>query len=80
MQREKFFGSGKNSRIIDAKEAFILVGKELGASITELSKFVGIDQSNASRRHDAARLKIRTNTDFASAKQKVEETYRVTIA
>jgi len=80
MQREKFCGSGKTSRIIEAKEAFILIGNESGATITELSKIVGVDQSSASRRYDAARLKIRTNIDFASAKQKAEESYRARIA
>ncbi len=77
---ENFFGSGKNSRIIDAKEAFIFIGKESGASITELSKFVGIDQSNASRRHDAARAKLLTDSAFAETKDLIEQIYRARIA
>ena len=80
IDRDDFFGAVKNSRMIAARELFILIGKESGASITELSKLVGIDQSTASRRHDAARLKLRADTDFASVKRRVEETYRAGIA
>ncbi|MBK9768453.1 MAG: hypothetical protein IPP63_16370 [Chloracidobacterium sp.] len=61
MERENFFGSGKNKRIITAKEVFILIGKESGATITERSGIVGLDQSNAGRRFDAARQKCKTD-------------------
>ena len=80
MQREVFFGKGKNSRIIMAKEALLLIGKESGASITEMSKIVGLDQSNASRRYDAARSKTESNIDFAAKKQRVWGLYRERIA
>ena len=80
MKRENFFGSGKNSRIITAKEICVLIGKESGASIVALSKIVGLDQSNTSRRHDAARLKLRTDTLFAITKSLVEENYHARIA
>ena len=52
---------GKNKRIITAKEVFILFGKESGATITEMSGIVGLDQSNAGRRFDAARQKCKTD-------------------
>ena len=37
MKRENFFGGGKNSRIITAKEICIRIGNESGASIVTLS-------------------------------------------
>lgn len=80
LPREKFFGSGKNSRIINAKEAFILIGNQSGATITELSKIVGVDQSNASRRRDAALAKLGTDSEFVATKNLIEENYRVRIA
>ncbi|HMO81072.1 MAG TPA: transposase [Pyrinomonadaceae bacterium] len=80
MRRENFFGAGKNSRIITAKEVCILIGKESGATITELAKIVGLDQSNASRRCDAARRKLSSDIHFASVKKIVEENYRARIA
>ena len=80
MKREIFFGPGKNQRIVTAKEVCILIGNEFGASITELSKIVGLDQSSTSRRCDVARRKLQTNSDFAAAKRLVEQSYRARIA
>ena len=73
MQRENLFGPGKNSSIITAKEVYILIGNESGASITELSKIVGLDQSSTSRRCDAARTRFRTDIRFAATKDRIEE-------
>ena len=42
-----------------AKEMLILIGLQMGASMKELSEIVGISPSALSRRHDAARLKVR---------------------
>ena len=56
------------------------LGNGSGATITELSEIVGLDQSNASRRCDAARRKLQTNSDFAAAKRLVEQSYRARIA
>jgi len=80
MKRENFFGPGKNSRIITAKEIYILIGNESGASITALSKIVGLDQSSSTRRCDAARTRFRTDIQFATTKDLIEEKYRARIA
>ena len=80
MERENFFGSGKNKRIITAKEVFILIGKESGATITEMSGIVGLHQSNAGRRSDAARQKCKTDPEFESTWKKVQEKYKQRIA
>ena len=71
---------GKNKRIITAKEVFILFGKESGATITEMSGIVGLDQSNAGRRFDAARQKCKTDPEFESTSKKVQEKYKQRIA
>lgn len=71
MQREKFSGSGKNSRIIMAKEVCILIGKESGASVTELSKILGLDTSTTSRRFDSARERAKCDAKFIDAKVQV---------
>lgn len=43
-----------------AKEMVILIGLQLGASLKVLSEIIGISPSALSRRHDAARRKLRT--------------------
>ena len=40
------------------------LGNGSGATITELSEIVGLDQSNAGRRFDAARQKCKTDPEF----------------
>ena len=40
------------------------LGNGSGATITELSEIVGLDQSNAGRRIDAARQKCKTDPEF----------------
>ena len=79
MKRENFFGPGKNSRIITAKEIYILIGNESGTSITELSKIVGLDRSSTSRRCDAARTRCKTDIEFVATKDLIEEKYRARI-
>lgn len=80
MSRENFFGSGKNSLIITAKEVFIVIGRESGATVTELSKLLSIDTSNTSRRCDSAKRKLGTDKEFADLKVQVEKNYRKRIA
>ena len=40
------------------------LGNGSGATITELSEIVGLDQSNAGRRFDAAKQKCKTDPEF----------------
>ena len=42
--------------------------------------FSGLDTSNVSRRHDAARLKLQTDRKLAYAKAQVEKLYHKNIA
>jgi hypothetical protein len=58
-----------------AKEVLVLVGKDAGASITQLSGITGLDTSRVSRRFDAARMSLTTDSKLAYAKQLVEKKY-----
>jgi len=46
-----------------AKEMLILIGLQLGASMKVLAGIIGISPSALSRRHDAARRKLRDNAN-----------------
>ena len=54
MRREDFCGSGKAAKLLLAKEALIVSGLRLGASLRELSEITSLSSSSASRRHDRA--------------------------
>lgn len=76
MKREVFVGKAKNAHIIMAKEVCILIGKESGASITELSKILGLDTSTTSRRFDSARERAQNDSKFQHAKEMALRVYR----
>ena len=57
--RENFCGPCKSAPAIMSKEMLILIGLQMGASTKLLSEIIGISSSALSRRHDAARLKVR---------------------
>ncbi|MEQ1921926.1 MAG: transposase [Pyrinomonadaceae bacterium] len=80
MSGKDLFGSGKNTRVIMAKEVLIITGREAGASFTQLAEITGLDSSNVSRRYDAAKLGLDTDTKLAYAKTLMEQKYREKIA
>jgi putative transposase len=80
ISREDFCGSAKNSWYVCAKEAFILIGRQTGASVTELAEILHLSTSNVSRRSDAARKRTLNNDEFKSASVKVSEEYSQRIA
>jgi putative transposase len=61
--REDFCGTSKRGPAIMAKEMLILIGLQMGASMKLLSEIIGISPSALSRRHDAARRKLRDNAN-----------------
>ena len=63
-----------------ARGVLILIGREHGAAVTELSLIAGLDTSNVSRRYDAARQKLRTDRKLAYAKTQAEKLYFTGIA
>jgi hypothetical protein len=80
LSEDKFCGPEKSSMAVLAKEVLILIGREQGAGVNELSLIAGLDTSNVSRRSDAARQKLRTDRKLAYAKTQVEKLYLANIA
>jgi REP element-mobilizing transposase RayT len=71
----EFCGKAKGARQVYAKEALILTGSRLGASITELSNICGLTSASVSRRHDIARLRIHDDPKFRSSCDEIMRTY-----
>jgi len=55
--------TGKNARIVFAKELLIHAGRRAGATIKTLSKLTGLDPSTVSRRHDKGKLRMGENPE-----------------
>jgi REP-associated tyrosine transposase len=71
----KICGPGKSAELMRAKEAMILVGRNLGASVKELSELVSISISGVSRRHDAARRKAPEDQQLSLVTDQIEKDY-----
>ena len=80
LSSEQFCGPEKSAKAILAKETLILIGREQGATVNQLSLIAGLDTSNISRRCDAARLKLETDRKLSYAKGQVEKLYLASIA
>ena len=77
---DEFCGSGKEARSVMAKEVFILIGKDAGASLTQLSVIVGLDTSTVSRRYESAIQNSKKNSKMAYACHLVKSHYDASIA
>ena len=73
--RENFCGTGKSGPAIMAKEMLILIGLQMGASMKLLSEIIGISPSALSRRHDAARRKLRDNANTSKVASEIIRHY-----
>ncbi len=71
LPRADFCGTGKSAPVIRAKELLILTGLQMGASMRVLSQIIGISPSALSRRHDAARRKLRDNANTRKLVSKI---------
>jgi len=58
ISKEDLCSRSKRSEIVNAKEALIVSGRRLGATLAEMSDLIGINASTVSRRHDTARRRI----------------------
>jgi hypothetical protein len=74
--REDFCGTSKSGPAIMAKEMLILIGLQMGASMRVLSEIIGISPSALSRRHDAARRKVRENANTSKLASEIIQEYR----
>ena len=75
LPREDFCGTGKTAPAIRAKEQLILIGLQMGASMKVLSELIGISPSALSRRHDAARRKLRDNANTSKLASQIIQQY-----
>ena len=76
ISRADFCGRSKSAPAIMAKEMLILIGLQMGASMKVLSEIIGISPSALSRRHDAARRKLRDNANTSKLASEIIEKYR----
>jgi hypothetical protein len=58
-----------------AKEMLILLGLRMDASMKVLSDLIGVSPSALSRRHDAARRKLRDNANTSTLASEIMEKY-----
>jgi len=58
-----------------AKEILLLTGRQLGASTSVLSQVTGLSSGSVSRRHDAARMKVRENQELVRLAARVRREY-----
>jgi len=75
VSRREFCGSGKARSVVTAKELFMLIGCEAGASPRLLADIAGISPSAVSRRYDAARLKLDTKREVSKLAASVRKCY-----
>jgi len=76
ISRADFCGRSKSAPAIMAKEMLILIGLQMGASMKVLSEIIGISPSALSRRHDAARRKLRDHANTSKLASEIIEKYR----
>ena len=73
MRRDEFYGTVKRASAVVVKEALILAGRTKGASFAMLAEATGLDSSGVSRRHEAARVKMREKDDFSRLVRRIEK-------
>ena len=73
--RAQFCGASKSAAAVLAKELFVLTGRRNGASLKLLSEIMGISSSAISRRHDAAKFKVRNNKELGRLAARLNAQY-----
>lgn len=73
--REDFCGATKTLQAVAARELFVLLGCQLGASLKLISHITGLGSSTVSRRNDAAKLKLREKAETRRLVASIESYY-----
>jgi len=76
VRRQDFLSCRKNSRVVLAKEILIVCGVQLGATLNVLGEITGLSSGSLSRRHDAARMKLRENSKISKLISGVKVEYK----
>ena len=58
LDRGEFCNSKKTRSLVQAKEAIIVVGRDLGASNAGLARLLGLDASVVSRRYECGKARM----------------------
>ena len=64
LKRVEICSATKTRSIVLAKEALILIGRELGASNADMARLIGLDGSVVSRRYESAKSKMGECAEF----------------
>ena len=75
VSREDFCGATKTLQAVAARELFVLIARQAGASCKLISDITGLGSSTVSRRNDAAKLKVRENADMRRLVASIESYY-----
>ena len=73
LEQAEFCSSRKSRAIVLAKEAMIVVGRQLGVTNAALSKLIGVDSSVVSRRLDSARERMKASSELRNLVKQIEE-------
>lgn len=73
-------GLGKSFQAVMAKEVLVVIGRDAGATVVQLSEITGLDTSSVSRGYEAAKQKAERNHKLAYARSLVERQYHDNIA
>ena len=75
MSRHEICGRNKAARVVHAKEALILCGHGLGASLAELARLTSLNSSTVARRLESARTSQRDNDNLRELVANVSSNY-----
>jgi len=64
LKRVEICSATKTRSIVLAKEALILIGRELGASNADMARLIGLDGSVVSRRYESAKSKMEESAEL----------------
>ena len=73
---ETFCGPTRSARATAAKEALIVAGRRVGATVRELAEITGINSSNVSRRYDAAMSRPQPQAQLYDPIERIVEAYK----
>jgi hypothetical protein len=75
MTSEEFCSSLRSARSTAVKEALIVAGRQLGATVTELAKLTGINSSNISPRYAAAMSRRQPQSELYDPVARIVDAY-----
>ncbi len=80
VERSEICGKVKSARVVEAKEALIVCGRRLGASVADLSRLTGLNSSTVSRRYAAAVTRSDRDKGHHNRSDELADAYRKRIA